>query len=154
MDCSPPGSSVHEILQEEDWSGLPSPSSADLASQGIEPTSPALARRILYQWASRDKELNILIIHIHVLSILPLSLLSSLSLTHTLDNESWDSVYYLSCYFLCFHTHVSTHIHMWTISFLVCFCQILKSKSSLFIYKGLPLNGNFQNLKEYKCHLE
>ena len=25
MDCSPPGSSVHGILQEEYWSGLPFP---------------------------------------------------------------------------------------------------------------------------------
>ena len=47
MDHSPPGSSVHEILQEFSrqgyWSGLPFPSPGDLSNPGIEPTSPALA---------------------------------------------------------------------------------------------------------------
>ena len=46
MDYSPPGSSVHEILQEEYWSGLPCPFPGDLPEPGIEPmylTSPALA---------------------------------------------------------------------------------------------------------------
>ena len=42
MDCSPPGSSDHGILQEEYWSGLPCPS-PDLPDPGIEPESPALA---------------------------------------------------------------------------------------------------------------
>ena len=40
MDCSPPGSSVHEILQY--WSGLPFPSPGHLPNPGIEPGSPAL----------------------------------------------------------------------------------------------------------------
>ena len=31
MDCSPPGSSVHGILQQEYWSGLPYPSPGDLS---------------------------------------------------------------------------------------------------------------------------
>ena len=38
MDCSPPGSSVHEILQY--WSGLPFPSPGHLPNPGIEPASP------------------------------------------------------------------------------------------------------------------
>ena len=42
MDCSPPGSSVHGILRQEYWSGLPFPSPGDLADPGIEPRSPAL----------------------------------------------------------------------------------------------------------------
>ena len=45
-DCSPLGSSVHEILQEKYWSGLSFPSPGDLPDPGIEPTSvmsPALA---------------------------------------------------------------------------------------------------------------
>ena len=42
IDCSPPGSSVHGILQARIWSGLPFSSSADLSNPGIEPTSPAL----------------------------------------------------------------------------------------------------------------
>ena len=36
MDCSPPGSSVHEILQQEYWSRLPFPLPADLPDSGIE----------------------------------------------------------------------------------------------------------------------
>ena len=43
MDCSPPGSSVRGILQQEYWSGLPLPSPGDLSSPEMEPMSPALA---------------------------------------------------------------------------------------------------------------
>ena len=46
MDCSPPGSSVHGILQAGYWSGLPRPPPGDLLDPGIKPTSlmsPALA---------------------------------------------------------------------------------------------------------------
>ena len=41
-DCSPPGSSVHEILQPRilEWLSFPSP--GDLPNPGIEPRSPAL----------------------------------------------------------------------------------------------------------------
>ena len=41
MDCSPPGSSVHWILQVRilEWAAIPS--SKDLPDQGIEPASPA-----------------------------------------------------------------------------------------------------------------
>ena len=42
MDCSPPGSSGHGILQARIWSGLPFPSPGDLPEPGIEPRSPAL----------------------------------------------------------------------------------------------------------------
>ena len=42
MDCGPPGSSVHGILQERilEWVAIPSP--GDLSDPGIEPWSPAL----------------------------------------------------------------------------------------------------------------
>ena len=40
MDCSLPGSSVHGILQQEYWSGLPFPSPRDLPNPGIELRSP------------------------------------------------------------------------------------------------------------------
>ena len=49
MDCSPPGSSVHMILQsripeskkkKEYWSGLPFPSPGDLPYPGIKSWSP------------------------------------------------------------------------------------------------------------------
>ena len=39
MDCSPPGSSAHGILQARYWSGLPCPPPGDLLNQGIEPRS-------------------------------------------------------------------------------------------------------------------
>ena len=42
MDCSPPGSSVHGILQAKilEWVAIPSP--GDLPNPGIDPRSPAL----------------------------------------------------------------------------------------------------------------
>ena len=42
VDCSPPGSSTHGILQARYWGGLPFPSQGDLPDPGIEPRSPAL----------------------------------------------------------------------------------------------------------------
>ena len=45
MDYSPPGSSVHRILQARIFSGLPCPPPGDLPDPGMEPaslTSPAL----------------------------------------------------------------------------------------------------------------
>ena len=43
MDCSPPGSSVHEIFSRQGyWSVLPFPSPGDLPNPGIEARSPAL----------------------------------------------------------------------------------------------------------------
>ena len=42
MNCSLPGSSVHWIIQQEYWGGLPCPSTGDLFDSGIEPESPAL----------------------------------------------------------------------------------------------------------------
>ena len=40
MDSKLPGSSVHRILQQEYWSGLPFLSPGDLPDPGIKPTSP------------------------------------------------------------------------------------------------------------------
>ena len=42
MDCSPPGSSVHGILQARILEWLPFPSPGDLPNPGIKPRSPAL----------------------------------------------------------------------------------------------------------------
>ena len=42
MDCSPPSSSIHGILQAKYWSGLPFPSPGYLPNPGIQPRSPAL----------------------------------------------------------------------------------------------------------------
>ena len=40
-DCSPPGSSIRGILQQESWSGLPFLFPGDLPDPGIKPRSPA-----------------------------------------------------------------------------------------------------------------
>ena len=42
MDCNLLDSSVHGILWQEYWSGLPFPSPGDLLNPGLEPQSPAL----------------------------------------------------------------------------------------------------------------
>ena len=42
VDCSPPGSSIHGILQARILEWLPFPSPGDLPNPGIEPRSPAL----------------------------------------------------------------------------------------------------------------
>ena len=42
VDCSPPGSSVHGILQARIWSGFPFSSPEDLPDPGIKPGSPGL----------------------------------------------------------------------------------------------------------------
>ena len=45
IDCSPPGSSVHWVLRQEYWSGLPFPTLGDPSNRGIKATSllsPAL----------------------------------------------------------------------------------------------------------------
>ena len=42
MNCSLPGSLVHEFSRQEYWSGLPFPSPGDLPNTGIKPGSPAL----------------------------------------------------------------------------------------------------------------
>ena len=42
MDCSPPGSSVHGILQARILDWLPFPSPGNLSNPGIESRSPAL----------------------------------------------------------------------------------------------------------------
>ena len=45
MDCSPPGSSVHEILQARILEWVAIPSLGDLPIPGTEPRSPALVGR-------------------------------------------------------------------------------------------------------------
>ena len=42
MDYNPPGSSVHGMLHQEYWSGLPFPSPGELPDTGINLGSPAL----------------------------------------------------------------------------------------------------------------
>ena len=42
MDCSPPDSSVHGILQAKHGSELPCPPPGDLPDPGIKPVSPTL----------------------------------------------------------------------------------------------------------------
>ena len=47
LDCSPFGSSVHGISQQEYWSGLLFPPPGNLPDPGIKPMSSALAGRFL-----------------------------------------------------------------------------------------------------------
>ena len=47
MDCSPPGSSVHGILQARILEWLASPSPGDLPNPGVEPRSSALRAEFL-----------------------------------------------------------------------------------------------------------
>ena len=54
MDCSPPGSSVHEILQAEYWIGLP------FSSPGIELWSPGLQADFLLS-ERPGKPINVLV---------------------------------------------------------------------------------------------
>ena len=65
MDCSPPGSSVREILQPRThWHGWPCPPPGDLSNPGIEPVSlmsPALADRfftISATWEAQQRVIN------------------------------------------------------------------------------------------------
>ena len=52
MDCSPPGSPVHGISQEEYWSGLPCPSPGDLPDSWDWTHVSCIGRQILYLWAT------------------------------------------------------------------------------------------------------
>ena len=54
MDCSPPASSVHGILQQEYWSGLSFLIPGDLPNPRVKPASPALAG-IFFSTALRGK---------------------------------------------------------------------------------------------------
>ena len=47
MDYSLRASSLHGILQQEYWNGLPFPSPGDLPDPGIEPGSPTFQADIL-----------------------------------------------------------------------------------------------------------
>ena len=52
--CSPPVTSVHGILRQEYWSGLPFPSPGYLPDPGFESRSPALGAQNLSHWTIRD----------------------------------------------------------------------------------------------------
>ena len=61
MDCSSPGSSVHEFSRQEYWSRLPFPSPGDLPNPGIKPKSPTLqADSLLSEPPLNDNNLVIL----------------------------------------------------------------------------------------------
>ena len=53
MVCSPPGFSVHGILQQEYWSGLPFPSPGDLPDPGNRTQVSCMAGWFFTLWASR-----------------------------------------------------------------------------------------------------
>ena len=59
MDCSPPGSSVHSILQERILEWAPCPPPGDPPDTGMEPRAPAalvLCRQILYGWTTGEAQ--------------------------------------------------------------------------------------------------
>ena len=55
MDCSPPDSPDHGILQMKYWSGLPLPSPGDLPNPGFE---PVYSRQILYRQSHQRRHTN------------------------------------------------------------------------------------------------
>ena len=59
MHCSPEGASVHRILQQEYWSGLPCPAPGDLPNPGIKLGSPALQVDSFTIWATRKSLINL-----------------------------------------------------------------------------------------------
>ena len=64
MDCSPPVSSVHGILQARILEWLPYLPLRDLPNSGIEPGNQHLpwllpCRQILYSWVTREAHLNV-----------------------------------------------------------------------------------------------
>ena len=67
MDDSPPGSSVHRILQARVWSGLPYPSPGDLPDPGIKPESHifSIGRWALYHYCHLRSP-----IYIHIYNVI------------------------------------------------------------------------------------
>ena len=65
MNCSPPSSSVHGILQQEYWSGLPFPTAGNLSSTGIKPASLGsyTGRQILYHLGSQHTSVHTFILY-------------------------------------------------------------------------------------------
>ena len=89
MDYSPPGSSVHGILQATILEWLAMPSSRGSSDPGIEPTSPALAGRFFISgttWEAPNEGNN----HFHFFSF-SLRRWSQAGVTVMLRNhlESW-----------------------------------------------------------------
>ena len=88
MDCSPPGSPVHGISQEEYWSGLPCPSPGDLPDSWDWTHVSCIGRQILYLWATSSVQ----------------------SLSHVwLFATPWTSACQASLSITNFRTH--THVH-------------------------------------------
>ena len=59
MDCSPPGSSVHGILQARILEWVAMPSSRDLPDCGMEPVSHYVSwigRQVLYHWQGPNQK--------------------------------------------------------------------------------------------------
>ena len=57
MDCSPPGSSVHEVSRQEYWNGFPFPSPGNVPDSGLKPASlvfPELSVTFFTSWATRE----------------------------------------------------------------------------------------------------
>ena len=59
MDCSPPGSSVHGISRQEDWSGLPCPPPGESSRPGHQTHISCIGGHILYWCAIRGPQWQI-----------------------------------------------------------------------------------------------
>ena len=104
MDCSPPGSSVHGILQKRILEWVSMPSFRDLPSPGIEPASlmsPALAGRFFTTYATWEAHISLFssvqsLSHVWLFPILwtaahqaSLSITNSQSLLNSCPSSRW-----------------------------------------------------------------
>ena len=90
MDCSPPGSSVHGILQARLLEWVAIPFSSDPGNPGIEPGSPALKMDSLLFEPPRK---SILYKYLHIYMYLGLFLeflLFSINLSHGTDSTDFN----------------------------------------------------------------
>ena len=71
MDCSPPGSSVHGILQARIVEWVPCPPPGDLPDPEVDPLLPHCRQRCFTIWATNciDIKMNVLTLHIKTFSL-------------------------------------------------------------------------------------
>ena len=85
VDCSPPGSSVHGILQARYRSGLLCPSPGDLPNPGIKPRSPTLQADFFTAWASKEAPVKLSTRLLNKFTCMSARLLSCVQLCNLMD---------------------------------------------------------------------
>ena len=118
MGCSLPGSSIHGIIRQEYWSGLPFPSPGDLPNLGIEPRSPTLQADALL-WATREAHISYRISLLISKSIILLRLWNSIKFIYHLG-----IIDILTILILLINTH-SVFLHLLRF-FVISFIRVLK----------------------------